>query len=142
MVINIGALRENNDDLVLSDISQVVKAVHKKAKVKVIIETCYLNDEEKRRACRLAVEAGADFVKTSTGMGTGGATEKDIRLMVNAVDGKAQVKASGGVDTRKIAYSMLKAGASRLGVSKVPQIVEDDTSIVSASKKNQPPKYC
>jgi len=140
MVINIGALREGNTDLVLSDIKAVVEAAGNAA-VKVIIETCYLTDEEKEIACRLCIEAGATFVKTSTGMGTGGATVHDVELLARVADGKILVKASGGVDNRETAYAMLNAGASRLGVSKVPQIVGDDTSIWSASKGNQPPKF-
>ncbi len=140
MVINIGALREGNTELVLQDIRAVVEAAGE-ATVKVIIETCYLTDEEKEIACRLCIEAGADFVKTSTGMGTGGATVHDIELLSRVAGGKILVKASGGVDNRDTAYAMLSAGASRLGVSKVPQIVGDDTGIFSASKDNQPPKF-
>ncbi|MBO5408277.1 MAG: deoxyribose-phosphate aldolase [Clostridia bacterium] len=140
MVINIGALREGDTEFVYNDIKAVVDASGD-AKVKVIIETCYLTDEEKVTACELCVKAGADFVKTSTGMGTGGATEADVKLLSKTANGRILVKASGGVDDRATAYTMLHAGASRLGVSKVPQIVEDDTSIVSASKKNQPPKF-
>lgn len=138
MVINIGALREGNDSLVLDDISGVVKAAAGQARVKVIIETCYLTEEEKLRACRLSLEAGADFVKTSTGMGSGGATVEDILLMKKAVGGAMGVKASGGVDNRKTAYAMLQAGADRLGVSRVPQIVNDDTGLASASLRNRP----
>lgn len=141
MVINIGALREGNLDLVYEDIKAVVDAAAGKAAVKVIIETCYLTDDEKKTACELCVKAGAAFVKTSTGMGTGGATVHDVELLVKAADGRIKVKASGGVDDRKTAYAMLNAGADRLGVSKVPQIVGDDTSIISASKRNQPPKF-
>ena len=141
MVINIGALREGNLELVYEDIKAVVDAAAGKAAVKVIIETCYLTDEEKKTACELCVKAGAAFVKTSTGMGTGGATVHDVELLVAAAAGRIKVKASGGVDDRKTAYAMLSAGADRLGVSKVPQIVGDDTSIISASKRNQPPKF-
>ncbi len=141
MVINIGALREGNLELVYEDIKAVVDAAAGKAAVKVIIETCYLTDEEKKTACELCVKAGAAFVKTSTGMGTGGATVHDVELLVAAAAGRIKVKASGGVDDRKTAYAMLNAGADRLGVSKVPQIVGDDTSIISASKRNQPPKF-
>ena len=141
MVINIGALREGNYALVLEDIKGVVAAAAGKAKVKVIIETCYLTDEQKKKACELVIEGGADFVKTSTGMGTGGATVHDIELLREVAGDKIQVKASGGVDTRETAYAMIKAGADRLGVSKVPQIVNDDTSLYSASKGNQPPKF-
>ena len=140
MVINIGALREGDTDYVYNDIKAVVDAAGD-AKVKVIIETCYLTNEEKATACELCVKAGADFVKTSTGMGTGGATKEDVELLAKTAAGRIQVKASGGVDERATAYTMLNAGATRLGVSKVPQIVEDDTSIVSASKRNQPPKF-
>lgn len=141
MVINIGALREGNDELVLNDIKGVVAAAKGKAKVKVIIETCYLTNEEKVRACRLSMEAGADFVKTSTGMGTGGAAVEDIKLMKETVGDKMEVKASGGVDNREVAYRMIEAGATRLGCSRLPQIVSDDISLDSASKRNQPPKF-
>ena len=140
MVINIGALRSGEYDYVLNDIKAVVEAA-KPSATKVIIETCYLTDDEKVKACELAMQAGALFVKTSTGMGTGGATAHDIELMRKTVGDKMLVKASGGVDTRAQAYEMIKAGADRLGVSKVLQIVNDDTSIVSASKRNQPPKF-
>ncbi len=141
MVINIGALREGNTELVYNDIKAVVDAAYGKAAVKVIIETCYLNDKEKAEACRLCIKAGADFVKTSTGMGTGGATVHDVKLLSEIADGRIKVKASGGVDNRATAYAMLSAGAVRLGVSKVPQIVNDDMSINSASKGNQPPVF-
>lgn len=141
MVINIGALREGNDDLVFEDIKGVVAAAGDKAKVKVIIETCYLTREEKIKACVLSEAAGAHFVKTSTGMGTGGATVEDIKLMRASVSERVEVKASGGVDNREVAYKMLEAGATRLGCSRLPQIVSDDTSLDSASKRNQPPKY-
>lgn len=141
MVINIGALREENYEFVLNDIKAVVAEAQGKAKVKVIIETCYLTDAEKEQACRLCIEAGADFVKTSTGMGTGGATVHDVELLHRVADGRIKVKASGGVDNRATSYAMLNAGAERLGCSKVPQIVSDDTSIWSASKGNQPPKF-
>ena len=140
MVINIGALRSGEYEYVLNDIKAVVDAA-KPAVTKVIIETCYLTEEEKVKACRLAMEAGALFFKTSTGMGTGGATAHDIALMRKTVGDRMMVKASGGVDTRAQAYEMIRAGADRLGVSKVLQIVEDDTSIVSASKRNQPPTF-
>ncbi len=140
MVINIGALRSGDYDYVLNDIKAVVEAA-KPAATKVIIETCYLTDEEKVKACELSRLAGALFVKTSTGMGTGGATVHDIELMRRAVGDKMLVKASGGVDTRETAYAMIKAGSDRLGVSKVLQITEDDAKMISASKRNQPPKF-
>lgn len=122
MVINIGALKSNQADAVLSEISAVVKAAGK-AIVKVIIETALLTDEEKDLACRLSVQAGADFVKTSTGFSTGGATVEDVKLMKAAVGDKALVKASGGVKTKETALDMVAAGASRLGTSSGIQII-------------------
>lgn len=97
MVINIGELKAGNDEFVLKDIEAVVKAASGKALVKVIIETCLLTDEQKVRACELAVKAGADFVKTSTGFSTGGATREDVALMRKTVGQQTGVKASGGV---------------------------------------------
>lgn len=139
MVLNVGALRDGNTDLVLRDIRGVVEAAAP-ALVKVIIETCYLTDEQKVVACELSCRAGAAFVKTSTGMATGGATVHDVALMKQAVAGRAKVKASGGIENRRVAYEMIQAGAERLGVSRVPQIVADDTTILSATITNQPPK--
>ena len=114
MVINIGAMKDENYDFVKEDIAAVVEA-SKPAIVKVIIEACLLTDEEKKKACLLSVEAGADFVKTSTGFSTGGATVEDIKLMRETVGDKAQVKASGGIRTPEDADAMLKAGADRIG---------------------------
>ena len=114
MVINIGAMKDRNYDFVKEDIAAVVEA-SKPAIVKVIIETCLLTDEEKKKACLLSVEAGADFVKTSTGFSTGGATPEDIRLMRETVGARAQVKASGGIRTPEEANAMLNAGADRYG---------------------------
>lgn len=125
MVINVGALKDGDTDYVLRDIQAVVDASHPKAKVKVIIETCVLTDEEKVTVCKLAVQAGADFVKTSTGFGTGGATVEDVRLMKQTVGDAAQVKASTGINNRAIADQMLAAGAVRFGTSKGIRIVED-----------------
>ncbi len=115
MVINIGALKDKNYRLVEDDIRAVVEAA-KPAIVKVIIETCLLNDEEKRIACELSVAAGAAFVKTSTGFSTGGATAEDVALMKKTVGEKALVKASGGIRTREQALEMVNAGANRIGV--------------------------
>lgn len=117
MVINIGAMKSGDFEAVRNDIRAVVEAAHPAALVKVILETCLLTDDEKRNACKLAVEAGADFVKTSTGFSTGGATVEDVRLMKDAVAGKAKVKASGGIRTREDALNMIKAGADRIGTS-------------------------
>ena len=139
MVINIGALLEGDTNLVYEDIQGVVDAAHGQAKVKVIIETGYLTDALKVLTCQLCLKAGADFVKTSTGMGPGGATVEDIRLMKSTVGDRMQVKASGGVDRRDVAYQMLMNGADRLGVSRTPQIVHDDPSIPSAAATNPPP---
>ncbi len=117
MVINIGALLDGDYEKVREDIKAVVEAAHPKAIVKVIIEACLLNDEQKIRACELSVEAGADFVKTSTGFSTGGATLADVELMKKTVGNKAQVKASGGIKTFQNAMEMIKAGADRIGTS-------------------------
>ncbi|MDO4788086.1 MAG: deoxyribose-phosphate aldolase [Johnsonella sp.] len=114
MVINIGALKDGDEDLVREDIKGVIKA-SKGACVKVIIETCLLTREEKIRVCRLAVEAGADYVKTSTGFASGGAKEEDIRLMKESVAGRAKIKASGGIRTAGEAERMIEAGADRIG---------------------------
>lgn len=116
MVINVGALKEGNDLYVEEDISAVVEAA-KPAIVKVIIETCLLTDEEKVRACSLSESAGAAFVKTSTGFSTGGANVHDVALMKKAVDGRLQVKASGGIHTPEQAQELIAAGADRIGAS-------------------------
>lgn len=126
MVINVGRLKDGDDDYVRRDIQAVVDAVHPQALVKVIIETCVLTDEEKVQACTLAKEAGADFVKTSTGFGTGGATAADVHLMKQTVGDGVQVKASTGINTRKICDEMLAAGAVRMGTSKGIYIVKDE----------------
>ncbi len=123
MVINIGALKDRDDDLVARDVSGVVLAAGK-APVKVIIETSALTEEEKERACRIAARAGAAFVKTSTGFGKGGATPEDVALMKRVVGPGVQVKASTGVKTREDADRLIAAGATRLGTSSGPAIVE------------------
>ncbi|WP_066637935.1 deoxyribose-phosphate aldolase [Desulfolucanica intricata] len=120
MVINISALKEGNKDVVLKDISAVVEAtrsVNPTAITKVIIETCYLNQEEKKLAYELAKQAGAHFVKSSTGFGTGGAKVEDITLMRKIVGQDMGVKASGGIKTAGEALKMIKAGADRIGTS-------------------------
>lgn len=123
MVINVGALKDRQDDLVARDIRGVVEAAGG-APVKVIIETSALTDEEKERACRLAAQAGAAFVKTSTGFGKGGATPEDVALMKRVVGPSVQVKASTGVKTLEDADRLIAAGATRLGTSSGPAIVE------------------
>lgn len=116
MVMNIGEAKDGNWDAVYEDIKAVVEAA-KGTLVKVIIETCLLTDAEKVKACEMAVKAGADFVKTSTGFSTGGATAADVRLMSDTVGEKALVKASGGVRTKADLDEMVAAGASRIGTS-------------------------
>jgi len=124
MVINIGALKSKDDDLVARDIGAVVRAAHASgALVKVIIEAALLTDEEKVTACQLAQEAGADFVKTSTGFGPGGATVHDVELMRRAVGPRVGVKAAGGIRTREDADQMIEAGATRIGASASVKIV-------------------
>ena len=113
MVIAVGKLKDGDDAYVKADIEAVVRAARGKALTKVIIETCLLTDEEKRRACLLAKEAGADFVKTSTGFAAGGATAADVKLMRESVGEAMGVKAAGGVRSRADAEAMLAAGATR-----------------------------
>jgi len=122
MVINIGALIDRKLDFVREDIAAIVKAAQGKT-VKVIIETCLLTDEEKVLACQTAVEAGAHFVKTSTGFSTSGATVHDVALMKEAVQGKALVKAAGGVRSMEDMQAMIDAGADRIGTSAGVQLV-------------------
>ena len=117
MVLNVGAMISGEEEIVLRDIEAVVQAAHPKAIVKVILENCLLNDEQKIRACKLCVQAGAEFVKTSTGFSNGGAPVEDVALMKRAVDGRAKVKAAGGIRTRQQALAMIEAGADSIGAS-------------------------
>ncbi|APH04331.1 deoxyribose-phosphate aldolase [Bacillus weihaiensis] len=128
MVINIGALKDKDDELVKRDIEAVVNAASNKALTKVIIETSLLTEEEKVRACELAVQAGADYVKTSTGFSTGGATVEDITLMRKTVGPTIGVKASGGVRDTKGADALIAAGATRIGASSGVAIVKGEVS--------------
>lgn len=128
MVINIGALKDGRVLEVEDDIRAVVEASHPHAIVKVIIETCLLSDDEKVRACRLAVKVGADFVKTSTGFGSGGATAADVALMKQTVGEHAEVKASTGINDRADVDRLIAAGASRMGTSKGIRIILDEES--------------
>ena len=116
MVINVGAMKAGDTELVYNDIKAVRDASAGKL-LKVIIETCYLTDEEKVKACELSKKAGADFVKTSTGFGTGGATAEDVALMRKTVGPDMGVKASGGIRDAEAAAAMVKAGGNRLGCS-------------------------
>ena len=124
MVMNVGALKSQDLAAVREDIERVVKAC-KQAPVKVIIETGYLSDEEKVQACKLAQEAGAAFVKTSTGFGSGGATATDVMLMRRTVGERFGVKAAGGIRTYKDCVAMIEAGANRIGTSNAIQILKE-----------------
>lgn len=126
MVINIGLLKSGKDKEVEADIKAVADATHNKnALLKVIIETCLLTEEEKVLACQLAVNAGADFVKTSTGFSTGGATVEDVALMRKVVGDQVGVKASGGVRNKADFEKMVEAGANRIGASSGVKIVKE-----------------
>jgi deoxyribose-phosphate aldolase len=125
MVINIAKLKDGDDDYVESEIAGVVEASKGKAIVKVIIETCLLTDDEKKQVCNLAVKAGADFVKTSTGFSTGGATIEDVALMKQTVGAHVGVKASGGIRSKEDAQAMVHAGATRIGASSGIAIVTE-----------------
>jgi len=134
MVINVGALKAGQNDLVREDIRGVVQAAHRNgALVKVIIEAALLNDEEKTRASRLSKEAGADFVKTSTGFGPGGATAHDVALMRAAVGPDLGVKAAGGVKDLKQAQELITAGATRIGASAGVRIVKESRGEATAA---------
>ncbi|MGA6828378.1 deoxyribose-phosphate aldolase [Nitrospira sp. NS4] len=122
MVINVSRLKSGDQAYVRQDIAEVVQATPH-VEHKVILETCYLTQEEKVTACRLVVEAGADYVKTSTGFGAAGATVEDVRLMKQAVAGRARVKASGGIRDWKTTLALLEAGADRIGTSASLKIV-------------------
>jgi deoxyribose-phosphate aldolase len=129
MVINIGALKDQRLDVVESDIRAVVTAAKGKALVKVIIECCLLTDEEKIAACECILRAGADYVKTSTGFSTSGATVEDIALLRRTVGDKTGVKASGGIRDYKTALAMIEAGASRIGTSAGVEIMKQAVTI-------------
>lgn len=124
MVINVSRLKEGDDAYVLNEIRKIRRAC-KNLVLKVIIETCLLTREEKIRACKLSKKAKADFVKTSTGFSTGGATEEDVRLMRKTVGKKMHVKASGGIRDAETFLKMIEAGADRIGASSGATIVEE-----------------
>lgn len=127
MVINIGALKDGNVELVYNDIKAVVDASGDHC-VKVIIETCLLTDDEKKTVCELSVKAGATFVKTSTGFSTGGATPEDVALMKKTVGDACQVKASGGVRNYNDMMAVIHAGATRIGTSAGVQLMNNEES--------------
>lgn len=124
MVLNVSRLKSGAHDAVRADIAEVVRATPD-VEHKVILETCYLTQEEKRTACHLVVEAGADYVKTSTGFGPSGATVEDVRLLKETVAGRVKVKASGGIRDWKTTLAMLEAGADRIGTSASLKILEE-----------------
>jgi len=125
MVINIGELKARNFVYLMNEISEIKAACGDKV-LKVIIETCLLSDSEKQEMCRVVSLAGADFIKTSTGFSTGGATVDDVRLMRESVDPNVKVKAAGGISSIEDAYAFLEAGADRLGTSRVVKIVKGE----------------
>ncbi len=124
VVINLSAFKSGQYDLVRNEIAGIVKA-NKDIIIKAIIETSYLTDEEKIKACEIAIEAGAHFVKTSTGFGPGGATIDDVKLLVQTAKGRIKVKASGGIKNLHTTLKMIEAGASRIGTSSGISIVEE-----------------
>ncbi len=126
MVINIGRLKDGDDKTVEEEIKLLKEACGPSRVLKVIIETCLLTDQEKIRACELAVKAGADFVKTSTGFSKAGAKAADVRLMRETVKDRAGVKASGGIHTKEEAMEMIEAGDNRLGASSGIKIVGEE----------------
>lgn len=133
MVINIGALKDGNDELVYDDITEVVKTVRnysRKAIIKIILETCLLTEKEIIKACEIAKEVGADFVKTSTGFSESGATVKDVTLMAEIVKDELGIKASGGIRTWLDAKAMIAAGATRIGTSSGIKIIEEFTNLI------------
>lgn len=124
MVINVGMLKAKENEYVKNDIKSVRDSVPENVKLKVIIETCLLTDDEKVTACKLAKEAGADFVKTSTGFSKWGAKAEDVKIMRKTVGDKMGVKASGGIHTFEDAVSMIESGATRLGTSASLKIIK------------------
>jgi deoxyribose-phosphate aldolase len=132
MVLNISAVKSNEWQYALDDMSSLAQVCHQQgALLKVILENCLLNEDEKKKACALAVKAGVDFVKTSTGFSSGGATVEDIRLMRAAVGKDIGVKASGGIRDFATAMRMIEAGATRLGTSASVEILKGETSTAS-----------
>lgn len=125
MVMNIGWLRSGEDERVRDDVADVVRAAEGRALIKVILENAYLDDDQKRRACRIVEDAGGDFVKTSTGFAPGGATIEDLRLMREAVSPRVRVKAAGGVRTLDALLDVMAAGAERVGATQTAAILDD-----------------
>ena len=125
MVINLGALKDKKYEEIEEEIREIKKACGDHI-LKVIIETCYLNEEEKIKMCEIVTKAGADFIKTSTGFGTGGATKEDIQLFAKHIGSKVKIKAAGGVRDLDTAELFLNLGASRLGTSSIVKIIKNE----------------
>ncbi len=128
MVINAGDVKNGNYDLVLDEIKAIKKVCGAQI-LKVIIETCYLNEEEKIRACTIVTEAGADFIKTSTGFGTAGATIADVKLFRQHIGPKVKVKAAGGIKTREDLEAFIQAGADRIGTSSAIKLLSGAAAV-------------
>lgn len=126
MVINIGWLKDKKCDLILNEIREIKTSCNGKI-LKVIIETCFLTDEEKVKMCKIVSESGADFIKTSTGFGGGGATEHDIKLFAENVAPHLKIKAAGGISSIEDAENFINLGASRLGTSRIVKIVKKNS---------------
>ena len=142
MVLNIGRMLHGDGAYVQDEIAQLAQKAHaRNAILKVILETCYLNDEQKKLACQLSEAAGADFVKTSTGYGSAGATVADVKLMRAAVSQKVRVKASGGIRTLDMVLACRNAGASRCGVSATVKIMEEAKERLAAGNLTELPLH-
>ena len=140
MVLNIGEMLKGNDAYVQDEIARLAQAAHDRdAILKVILETCYLSDDQKIRACQLSEKAGADFVKTSTGYGSAGATIHDVELMRKTVSESVRVKASGGIRTLDMVLACRKAGAVRCGVSATQKIMEEAKARFAAGTLTEEP---
>lgn len=125
MVINIGALKSKDYDFLLNEIKAIRNACKGKI-LKVIIETCLLTDEEKVKMCEIVSDSGADYIKTSTGFSTSGATKEDVKIFADNIKGNLNIKAAGGISSLKDAENFIKLGASRLGTSRIVKIMKED----------------
>ena len=125
-VVNIGKLKSKDYDYILKEMKAMVEVCHKNNRIcKVIFENCYLTDEEKRKLCEIALQTDINFIKTSTGFGTSGATIEDVKLMKECVQDKIKIKAAGGIRSANDALAFIEAGASRIGTSAGPKIIEE-----------------
>lgn len=130
-VVNVGKLKSKDYDYILKEMKAMVEVCHKNNRIcKVIFENCYLTDEEKRKLCEIALQTDIDFIKTSTGFGTSGATIEDVKLMKECVQDKIKIKAAGGIRSVNDALAFIEAGASRIGTSAGPKIIEEYKQMV------------